>query len=339
MILENISLEAIEYVLPPFIITSDQIESELQGTLKRLGLPSGLLKSLTGISERRVWALGKKPSEAATAAANKAIAASGINPMEIGCIINTSVCRDYIEPSVACIVHGNLKLSPACLNFDISNACLGFLNAVEIISMMISCGKIKYGLIVNGETSGNVLASTVTKLKEPHITIDDYRNNFASLTLGSAGVAAIIGAANRSKTGHTINGLVNLADTRFTNLCVGQYNYMKSDASSLMKHGVELAFRTWKLAEKELPNWSDQQIDCYIPHQVSQKNIEMLNETLKINPAKQQLSFMKFGNIGPAAIPVTLKMASDQAKIKKGDNIAMLGIGSGLNCSMMSVTW
>jgi 3-oxoacyl-[acyl-carrier-protein] synthase-3 len=335
----NLSLEALEYTLPPYIITSAQIENELTETMQRLNLPQGLLKSLTGISERRVWSLDTMPSDAATSAAEKALEVSGINPGEIGCIINTSVCRDYIEPSVSCLVHGNLKLSRQCLNFDISNACIGFFNAIEVISMMIESGKIKYGLIVNGETSGELLDSTVKRLKDPRSTIEDYRNNFASLTLGSAGVAAIIGPAASSNNGHRLNGLVNLADTRYNRLCIGQRDQMTSDATSLMKQGVNLAQKTWKLAERELESWNDDEIDVYIPHQVSQKNIEMLNDVLKITPQKQQLIFMKFGNMGPAAIPVSLKMAEEQGRLFCGSRIAMLGIGSGLNCSMMSMTW
>lgn len=339
MKLNNITLEALEYIVPPVTVTSAQIENELAHTMKRLGLPKGVLESLTGISERRVWALDKKPSAVATSAAIKVIEISGINPDEIGCIINTSVCRDYIEPSVSCIVHGNLKLSSSCLNFDISNACLGFFTAIEVLSMMIASKRIKYGLIVNGETSGELLDNTVRRLKNDATTINDYRSNFASLTLGSAGVAAIIGSSEYSRTNHQFNGFVNLSDTAHSDLCFGQHDFMIADAPSLMLHGVNLAHKTWKLAEKELDNWNDNKIDFYIPHQVSRKNIEMLNNVLKITPEKQQLNFMKFGNMGPAAIPITLRMADEQQKLASKNHIAMLGIGSGLNCSMMSITW
>ena len=64
-------------------------------------------------------------SQAATAAALIAIERAGIPKDRIGVLINTSVCRDYIEPSTACLVHGNLELGRSCLNFDLGNACLG----------------------------------------------------------------------------------------------------------------------------------------------------------------------------------------------------------------------
>lgn len=339
MLSGNVTIEAVEYELPPHVITSEQIEETIQETLGRLKLPKGLLRMLTGIRERRVWPAGEMPSVVATLAAEKVIAASGIDPNEIGCIINTSVCKDYIEPSVASLIHGNLKLPSRCLNFDISNACLGFLNAVQVLMLMIEAGQIKYGLIVNGETSGGVLSATLERLQKPDVTMETFRENFATLTLGSGAVAMILSHKDISRTCHLINGIVSLSDTRYNRLCVGQPDFMKADAVEIMKQGVRLAHETWTLCESTLPQWSDDTIQVYIPHQVSSNNIQLLNETLGITPEKQHLNYMTHGNIGPAAIPITLKMAEEAGRIRSGDHVALLGIGSGLNCSMMSITW
>ncbi|MFT4822777.1 MAG: 3-oxoacyl-[acyl-carrier-protein] synthase III, partial [Cryomorphaceae bacterium] len=149
----NVVIEAIAYELPPHIITSLSIEEQFSATLDRFGIPLGSMERLTGIKERRFWDAGTAPSDVATGAARKVIEESGINPDEIGCIINTSVSKDYIEPSVACLVHGNLKLSPKCRNYDIGNACLGFIDGMSNILMMLETGQIKYGLVVNGESS------------------------------------------------------------------------------------------------------------------------------------------------------------------------------------------
>ena len=146
----NVVIEAIAYELPPHGITSLSLEEQISATLDKFGIPLGNLERLTGISERRFWDAGTAPSEVATIAAKRVIEESGIDPEEIGCIINTSVSKDFIEPSVACLVHGNLELSPFCRNFDIGNACLGFVDGMSQIMMMIEAGMIKYGLIVNG---------------------------------------------------------------------------------------------------------------------------------------------------------------------------------------------
>ena len=62
-----------------------------------------------------------------TQAAQRAFLRSSIRPEQINTIVSTSVCKDYIEPSVAALVHGKLGLSSHCTNFDVGNACLGFL--------------------------------------------------------------------------------------------------------------------------------------------------------------------------------------------------------------------
>ena len=335
----NIAIEAVHYVLPTLRVHSDELESAFGATLDRLRMPRGQLEQLTGIGERRFWEPGFAPSDAATLAARKLLDNTDIDPGRIGCLINTSVCKDYVEPSVACLVHGNLGLSPRCVNYDIANACLGFVNAIAVVSMMIEAGQIEYGLIVDGESAREVVEATVTRLSDPKTTIDDYRRNFATLTVGSGAVAMLLTHRNRSRTGHHVNGWVDRAATEHNRLCVGQRDWMHVEASALLVAGVGLARETWQLAEQQLSGWSDEQIALYAPHQVSIRNQSTLNKALGITPEKVLLNLHTLGNIGPAALPITLAMAAEQERIRAGDHVAMMGIGSGLNCAMMSVTW
>src|SRR5205814_1196604 len=75
-----------------------------------------------------------------------------------------SVCRDYLEPSVACFVHAELGLPETCLNFDVVNACLGFLDGMAIVGNMIERGQVQYGLVVDAESSRTVVERTVDRL-------------------------------------------------------------------------------------------------------------------------------------------------------------------------------
>jgi len=45
------------------------------------------------------------------------------------------------------------------------------------------------------------------------------------------------------------------------------------------------------------------------------------------------------GNIGPASIPTVLSRIVNEGRVQRGDKIALMGIGSGLNCSMAEVVW
>src|SRR3712207_9075437 len=62
---------------------------------------------------------------------------SGVDPGRIGVMINTSVSRRYLEPSTAVAVHHALGLPRSCQNFYVTNACLGFVNGMELAAAMI----------------------------------------------------------------------------------------------------------------------------------------------------------------------------------------------------------
>ena len=339
MFFDNVTIEAVAYELGPHRITSASLEGQIAGTMERLGISPGHLENLTGIRERRFWDPGVQPSEAATLAARKLIDESGIDPNEIGCLVNTSVSKDFIEPSVASLVHGNLKLSPLCLNFDIGNACVGFLNGMQTVGMMIDSGAIKYGLVVCAEGSRDGVEATIRRLQSPTTTPDEYRLNFASLTIGSGAVAMLLTHKKYSRTDHTVNGFVNMAATEHNRLCTATPTEMITYAAELMHAGFTLGGRTWKLASETLKNWSDETIDRYIPHQVSVRQIKGMAQVLRVTPEKIQLNVARLGNMGAAALPITLAMAEQENKIKSGHHVGLLGIGSGLNCSIMSVSW
>lgn len=339
MLFQNVAIEALAYALAPHRISSDWLEDQIGDTMQRLGVPKGRLEQLSGIRERRFWDAGTRPSEVATIAARKALAEAEIDPKQIGILISTSVCQDFLEPSTACFVHRNLGLAPHAVNYDVRNACLGFLNGMYIAALMIEAGEIEYGLIVDGEGSQEAVMATVRRLQSPTTTVQEFRDNFATLTLGSGGAAMLLGRADRSRSGHRLNGVVSLAATEHNELCIGMPDQMRTDASALLVAGVKLATETWSLAQERLPRWSDQQIDLYAPHQVSARHMAGIAEALGITPQKMHLNFQVLGNVGPAALPISLAQAAEAGRLKSGDHAGLLGIGSGINCSMMSVTW
>lgn len=339
MLSGNVTIEAVAYELPPHRVTSASLEEQIADTMERLEIEPGRLEQLTGIRERRFWDPGMEPGEAATLAARKVLDITGIDPKRIGCLINTSVSRTYVEPSIACSIHDNLKLSPRCLNYDVANACLGFVNGINNIVLMIEAGLIDYGLVVNGETARLAVESTIKRLQAPGAKLENFFNNFATLTLGSGAVAMLLSHKDLSQTGHVVNASVSLAATQYNKLCLGRMDYMRTDAQALLIAGVELAASTWELACGTLENWGDETIDLYAPHQVSVRHTAAVCKKAGITWDKLHLNLYEHGNTGPAAMPTSLAMAEEAGRLKAGDHVGLLGIGSGLNCTMMSVTW
>jgi 3-oxoacyl-[acyl-carrier-protein] synthase-3 len=339
MLLHDVAIEAIAYELPPHCVTSAELEDRIAPTMERLGVPKGRIEELTGIRERRHWDAGVTPSVAGTRAARAAIEQAGIDPRELGCLINASIGRDYIEPATSCFVHGALKLAPTCINYDVSNACLGFITGIINIGLMIEVGLIRYGMVVSGDNFREGVEATVKLLSGPDVDMQTFRDNFASLTLGSSAVAAILCHKDLSRSGHSVNGFVTMAATEHNQLCVAQSHYMRADPSGLLTHGVALAKAAWHKAEKELPSWSDSEIGQYAPHQVGSRHCATFAQVLSLTPSKMFLNFMTLGNIGSAAVAVSLAQAVETGKVKRGDHVGLIGVGSGLNCSLMSINW
>ncbi len=317
----------------PEVVTSADFDVKLTATYERLGTQSGLLESLAGIRERRWWPEGTTFAEVAAAAGRKAIAEAGIDPARIGLLIDTSVCRDHLEPSAAVAVHHMLDLPSSCLNFDLANACLGFLNAIQLAGSMIDGGQIDYALIVDGEGSRKTQEATLARLASPDTTIEDLFAEFASLTLGSGGAAMVLGRHSENPGSHRVVGGISQADSSHHKICVGDLDQMRTDTKALLDAGLLLAKRAW--ADADGRDWLN--MDHYIIHQVSQVHTSMMCEVLGIDPAKAPLTFPTLGNVGPAAVPITLAEHVDS--LSAGDRVLMLGIGSGINAMATEVIW
>ncbi len=334
----NVVIAGIAHVDAPIRISSAELCAPLAGTMQRLGLRPDLLASASGVIARRYWEPGVQPSQAATWAAEKVLAQTGISRERIGVLMNTSVCRDFIEPSTACLVHSNLGLSSHCLNFDVGNACLAFLNGMQIASLMIERGQIDYALVVDGESARFVQEATIARLAQESATDAEFRDQFATLTLGSGAAAMILARRELAPDGHTFVGSVSQAATQHSGLCKGQVDQMVTDAKTLLLAGLELAGHTWAEAQREL-SWNTQDFDEFILHQVSGTHTASLSKVLGLDPAKILTTYQEFGNIGPASVPIVLSKSAEAGRLKPGMRVALMGIGSGLNCSMAEIRW
>ncbi len=333
---ENVCIEALDYVLPDSEVTTASIERMLSRVSRRLGLGSGFIEALTGVRARRFWDADVTPSLAATRAAERVLKRTGIPRADVQALISTSVCKDFLEPSTASLVHGNLGLSTECLNFDLGNACLGFVMGMATVANMIELRQIETGMVVAGEGSRAVTSATVKTLLRPGVVFADLVDNLATLTLGSGAVAMILTHRSRSRSGHRLLGGVTLAATEYNHLCVGTEAGMKTEPAKLLSEGVRLAARTWERLRAEL---GIDAADEYILHQVGRANHDALTSALALPPDRALRVYADLGNVGAAGVPLTLAMAVEEGRVTAGTRVALMGIGSGLNCAMMGVEW
>ncbi len=343
---KNVHVEAIASVVPPDVLTSDEIETRLAPMYRKLHLSAGQLESLTGIKERRRWPRGTRMSQAAAQAGKQALAASGVPAEDLGAVIYAGVCRDDLEPATACAVAAELKTSPDAMIFDVSNACLGMLNAMVEIANRIELGQIRAGLVVSAESSREIVDRTIERLNaEP--THERYRLGLATMTGGSGASAVLLTAADSSRTAHRLVSGTALSRPEHHKLCrwgpatglLGESpNIMDTDASGVLEHGIALGLETWErfLATS---GWQRADVDRVIGHQVGAGHRREVLQTLGIDPDRDFATFETLGNMGTVSVPITAARAAEAGFLKAGHRVGLLGIGSGLNCLMLGLHW
>ena len=343
----NVFINSINYELAPVVVSSAQLEQQLQPLYQALHIAAGQLQALTGISERRWWQPGTPLSQGAAAAGRKALQLSGIPAQQIGAIVYTGVCRELFEPATACRVAHELGIGGEALIYDISNACLGVLNGILDIANRIELGQIRAGMVVACESARELNETTIRRMLE-HKEMAYFIRNIATLTGGSGAVAVVLSDNSfDSPAAHRLLGGVAMAAPEHHQLCrwgveeCGRdqlRQFMNTDAVAVMNNGVALGRRTWERFCAEL-NWSSATVNRVVCHQVGSAHQQAILKELAIDPAKDFTTYQFLGNIGTVSLPITAAIAAERRVINTGDKVAMLGIGSGLNCMMLGVEW
>ena len=335
----HVRLHSWAYQEPTHFLTSDEIETQLSETYTRLKLPEGRLELQTGIKRRGYWPRGTRPSSIAAQAGMKLV--KNFDIKKIGMLSHGSVCRDFLEPATAAQVHHDLGLSPECMIFDLSNACLGVMSSTIVAAQMIELGHIQAALVVSGENSGPLLLKTIETLQQDQaLTRQSIKKHIASLTIGSAGVAWLLTHESLAPNAPKIMAGTTRTDSSAVKLCQGTGTLedlvMETDSEALLISGVKLARETWQafLSESGIQQNTFNHI---VPHQVGSTHRRAFMESLGIAHLPDFATFDQYGNTGSAALPLTFMKAHEAGVFKSGDRIAFTGIGSGLTSTMLAL--
>lgn len=343
---QHVCVEAVAHNPAPHVISSAELEQQLQPVYDRLNLPAGRLELMTGIQERRFYDRGTLPGQISVTTAKMAVEASGLPMDTFGALIHGSVCRDQMEPATAAGVHAGSGLPADALVLDISNACLGLLSGMLHVADMIELGRIQAGVIVGTETGRGLVEGTIASLlADESLTRKSIKPAFASLTVGSGSAAMVLCHRSLSQTGHRLLGGSFLSDTSAHALCAGGVDSeehgdsrprMETDSEALLHAGVALAERNWA-ATKDALGWHNEDVDRIFTHQVGKQHRTLLMERLQLNPALDYPTVERFGNTGAVALPMALAMGLEEDPPTAGTRLALLGIGSGLNSVMLGI--
>jgi 3-oxoacyl-[acyl-carrier-protein] synthase-3 len=343
---QKVCVEAIGYELPDERVSTASLEARLVGIHGALHLEPGQAEALTGVRERRVWPVGVSMAECGARAAKKALEQAGIAGHDLGAVLYAGVCRDNLEPATACAVADAIGARGDALVFDVSNACLGVLNGMVEIANRIELGQMRAGIVVTAESSRAIVESSIARMNADP-TMARYRLGLATLTGGSGAAAVVLTDVESSFADRRLVAGAALAAPEHHRICrwgparglLGETaNVMDTDASAVLEHGVALGEATWERL-LAATGWRAGDVDRVICHQVGAPHRKEVLAALGVDGARDHSTFETLGNMGTASLPITAALAHEAGFLRKGDRVAMLGIGSGLNCLMLGVEW
>ncbi|AMN35599.1 beta-ketoacyl-ACP synthase III [Clostridium perfringens] len=282
------------------------------------------IRTRTGI-ERRYISLDENTSDLAVEASKKALNQAGLSAEDIDLIIVATVTPDNFTPSTACIVQDKLGAKNAWA-FDINAACTGFIYALKLGRSLIRSSEAKNALIIGAETLSKALNW------EDRGSCVLFGDGAGATVLTSTEEDCGIKCVNVKSDGSKGDSLVIQGlplNSPFKDGKEISENYINMNGREIFKFATKVMEESIvEILEKE--NIKIEDIDAIIPHQANLRIIDYVVKRLGIPREKFITNLQNYGNTSGASIPIALCEAIDDGKVKKGDNIIMVGFGGGL---------
>lgn len=348
---KSVHIEACAVDLPPYEVSSSQIEERLAPIYDRLEVPYGTLERLSGIKTRYFYDQSVTPSQAGISACRKAISQIGFDPQNIQAIFNCSVTRDHFEPATASIIHKALGIAESSISLDISNACLGFSNGIMLLGNLIESGVVKAGILVSGETISKIIDTSITKmLAQDEMNREELLRLLPTFTLGSGAVAFVLCHESIATKPHRVLGGVSRSASEYSHLCVGNADYcfymdedelnpiMHTDSPKLIGSAAYVGQRAWQEFQQSF-ECSNEDFDAVFCHQVGKQLGDSFFKTMGVDNSKEFSIYQRYGNQVSAALPSTMTLGLNSGMLKSGGKALLTGFGSGLNAIFTAVSW
>lgn len=328
----NSKIVSVGAFIPDQVVSSVSLLDEIQSDT-RYGIPNNYISDIIGIKNRHVADESIQQSDMATLSSEMAIARAGINPQDIDLVIFCGIERDYNEPSTAHFIQHRIGAENAKC-FDVSNACHGFIDGITIADAWLGMGMIDTALICTGEKASGVLFNVLQQIKDG-MSMKKFTRMVGGLTVGDGGGAMIL---QRNNLQSGFNKFNIRSQGKHANLCKYKYDCgqvvgnmeMKRISNTIVDSHAEIIDETYLSS-----HWNSEDVDLLIAHQVGERPHKRLAEVAKVPLEKAPVTYNEYGNLTSATIPIALHLNQP----RDGNKILIMGAGSGLTISQISVNY
>jgi 3-oxoacyl-[acyl-carrier-protein] synthase III len=315
--------------VPPRVMSNAELE-------KLVETNDAWIRERTGIRERHVVEKGVATSDLATAAARQLLAARNIPASDIDLIVVASVTPDMMFPATACLVQNNLGATGAW-GFDLSAACSGFIYALTVGAQFVGARTQKNALVIGSDVMTSIL---------------NYQDRATCVLFGDGAGAVLLEPTDRDDEGildfvHDVDG----SGGKYLYMPAGgslhppshetidkKMHYIHQEGAQVFKYAVRrMAELACEMLERN--GFTSKDLALVVPHQANLRIIRAMQERLGVDDSKIMVNIERYGNTTAGTIPLGLRDAVEQGRLKKGDLVLLAAVGAGYTAGGILLRW
>jgi 3-oxoacyl-[acyl-carrier-protein] synthase-3 len=293
------------------------------------------IRERTGIRERHIAEKGVASSHMAVEAGKLLLEQTKTDPNEIDLIVIASVTPDMFFPATACLVQDRLGAKKAW-GFDLSAACSGFAYALTVGAQFVGAGTHRKVVVIGSDKMSAIL---------------DYTDRATCVLFGDGAGAVLLEPAGDSEGildfHHDVDGSGGMClympgggslnpsthETVDKNMHV-----VHQDGPQVFKYAVRrMAEVACHLLERN--GFSSRDLKLVVPHQANLRIIRAMQERLGLDDSKVMVNIDRYGNTTAGTIPLGLRDALEQGRLRKGDLILIVAVGAGYTTGGILMRW
>lgn len=314
--------------VPPNVVTNFDLE-------KRVNTTDEWIRTRTGITERHYADPGVAASHLGTEAVKLLLAECDVDPAEIDLIIVATVTPDMLFPATACLIQDRVGAKNAW-GFDLSAACSGFVYALTVGAQFVGAGTHKKVVVVGSDIMTSIL---------------DFRDRATCVLFGDGAGAVLV---ERAEEGEGIIDFMHDIDGSggcFLYMPGGgslnppshetvdkRMHYVHQEGQQVFKYAVR---RMCDLAAQlvERNGFSSSDLSLVVPHQANLRIIQAMQQRLGVPDSKVMINISRYGNTTAGTIPLGLRDALADGRIRKGDLVLLVSVGAGYTSGGILLRW
>jgi 3-oxoacyl-[acyl-carrier-protein] synthase-3 len=322
-------ISALGTYVPPRVLTNADLEKMVDTT-------NEWIMERVGISERHLADKGVAASDLAVEAVKNLLVSHPMDLQEIELIVVGTVTPDMMYPSTACLVQHKLGIANTW-GFDVSAGCSGFLYALNAGVKFIESGQYKKVLVIGSDVNSSMT---------------DYTDRAVCIIFGDGAGAVLLEPVQEGEDGvidHVAQvegmggqylympggGSLNPASHETVDK---KMHYIHQDGKNVFKYAVKkMAEMTERVLAKNGMTGKD--VDCFIAHQANRRIITATAERLEMPLEKVIINIDRYGNTTAGTIPIAMRTAMEEGKLKKGDIVLIAAVGAGFTSGATVLRW